>query len=376
MGFGDYQNANEEATSNLAGQVEANNPNLAADQAAVGADTTAVGGEVAPWLQQQQNLAVANDQNPASTAAGGATSGAFGSKSAPSAYAGDTQAQADYLQAETGNNGALQGTGWGGVTGVNEGPGGANETSAEYNANKATEQSLAGANMQDASNPYSLNNTQTVASLENNPSQLSGYSQAQQDISKQATDAAQVGNEGSWGGAFGALQSLQTPGTDAQGNSIYNNAAGTGTGFDASLVQGKLSGAADAAGAYANQSAGQTTALQNAISGAAGGVTNPWGAPPAPWEGFPNNPVTPGPPGQPGGQVLNPHAYQNPRDGGAGGWTPPNTRQPLEGQATPAPSTSAPPGGPAAASTSAPPGGPAAARASQYPGRQGFGGTY
>src|SRR5208282_5479251 len=86
VGFGDYENANNQASSALAGQVEANNPNLAADQSAVGADTTALGTEVAPWLQTQQNNALAHDQN------------------APFTYGGETQAQADYLQAETGSN--------------------------------------------------------------------------------------------------------------------------------------------------------------------------------------------------------------------------------------------------------------------------------
>ena|SRR5208282_2265485 len=107
VGFGDYENANNQASSALAGQVEANNPNLAADQSAVGADTTALGTEVAPWLQTQQNNAVANDQNPASISPGGQPTSIFGDTvTAPGAYVGDTQAQADYLQSEAGNNGA------------------------------------------------------------------------------------------------------------------------------------------------------------------------------------------------------------------------------------------------------------------------------
>src|SRR5271165_2523842 len=113
VGFGDYENANQEATSRLAGQVEAANPNLAADQAAVSSDTSNVASEVAPWLADQQKSALSNDQNapdPTANNVGNAwahlnplsSGGSLASSASPSLYAGETPTQAAYNQAETG----------------------------------------------------------------------------------------------------------------------------------------------------------------------------------------------------------------------------------------------------------------------------------
>jgi hypothetical protein len=363
VGFGDYQRANDESASSLANEVAAGNPNLAGDSAAVGADTTAVAGQVAPWLQQQQQLALSNDQNPVNTAP--LTSDTITNSNSPTGtktvenkissanpFAGESPLQAAYENAE--NPGILKNTAPGGDPAVEQ----------------ANAQALKSQNQNDANNPYSINYTKTVQGLENNPYQLSGYGQAAQDISKQATDAQQVAGEGSWGGAFGALQSLQKPTTNAQGVSTYGSAAGTGTGFDASLVQGKLAGVADAAGAYANQGAGQTTALQNAISGAAGGVQNQWGTPPTASTPPARGPVPP----SPRGPIV-----------GNGHYGPKEPSETPDGNPNANPNSPLPRGAGTSGTPPSPPGGPSAAartanddqlgKQPRY-GYQGFGGTY
>jgi len=260
VGFGDYQSANQQATQNLANQVESKDAATnAADQLAISQDASTVASQVDPYLQAQAANASANDPNPANTQP---TVSQVYSQPSPgveknqttvtsSPYQGLTQQQANYYAAEP--KGGL--------------------SKQDPNAIEP-----GSANTNDPNNPYSANNSTAISNLEANPNGLAGYGAFQGAQQQQLTDQQQQANENTWGGAFGALQSLQTP--NAAG--AYGSASGTGTGFDASLVQGDLGAHADAAqAAQANDSA-STTALNSQIASAAGQVTNPWLSQPAP----------------------------------------------------------------------------------------------
>jgi hypothetical protein len=273
VGFGDYLNANKQTDQREADQIAANDPSLSQDQANINKDTLDVASEVQPYLQNAQKEAVANDPNgpslnPSTTSnyqysvdANGPGSGVNQRKeitSTASPYAGQSQQQADYNQWENSQPGA------------NGLPAGATAPGGVFGPPGAR----VAANQQDPNNPYGVQGG--LAGLEANPYQLSGYNQAQQDISKQTQDQQQIANENTWGGAFGALQSQVKP--DANG--AYNT-VGTGTGFDAALVQGDLSQRADAARQAEGGAAGEQTALNGVISSEGKSLQNSPYSPPA-----------------------------------------------------------------------------------------------
>lgn len=244
VGFGDYENANQQSTQNLANQVEAQNTATnAADTSALNSAEANVESEVNPYLQTAASNASAADPNPASfqptvtknyTYNQGTNTETNKTNEQTSPYLGFTQQQANYLSAEPG-------------------------------ASSQVGNDLKGVNLQDPNNPYSVNNSKTIANLEANPNQLSGYGAFTGAQQQQQTDLQQQANQNTWGGAFGALQTLQTP--NAAG--AYGSAAGTGTGFDASLVQGRLGDAAQAA-QNAEGTGPSTNQLNAGIATAAG----------------------------------------------------------------------------------------------------------